>query len=70
MNTTEFVAFFLQLFSWFNANFSSSSVAKPTTDQQQTRGNLKDELITTFKSIISETQQGLEQVWDFIDLFF
>jgi hypothetical protein len=47
-------------------NFSSLHDAQTIGDQRQTVGTIKDELMSTFKALLTETQKGLEQVLNFI----
>jgi len=44
-------------------NFHRSNITEITGDQKQTVENLKDELVSQFKSILIDTQKGLEQVY-------
>jgi hypothetical protein len=43
-------------------NFRRSNVTEITGDQKKSVENLRDELISQFKSIVIDTQKGLEQV--------
>jgi len=46
-------------------SFSSSDIVPTTDDQRQSIVNLKEELMSTFKSVLTESQKGLEQVQKF-----
>jgi hypothetical protein len=46
-------------------NFYSLNGVQTTGDQRQTVNSIKDELMSTFKALLAETQKGLEQVWNF-----
>jgi len=43
-------------------SFNRSNVAPTTSDQQQTIQNLREELVSQFKSILTDSQKGLEKV--------
>lgn len=40
----------------------SSNTTKPTTEQSQSMSNFREEIMSVFKSVVSENQKSAEQV--------
>jgi hypothetical protein len=64
MTSIEYVDVFINS-HYLIVSFSSSDVVPTTDDQRQSIVNLKEELMSTFKSVLTESQKGLEQVQKF-----
>jgi hypothetical protein len=45
--------------------FDSSDATQSITDEQQTIANLKEEIVT-LKSVLTNTQKSIQDVWNFV----